>query len=218
MSRSDHIKQQVVQELFAKSLIFLENGKTGLFCFSRVGEAANISKLCFNFRVEAAWHTVLKEQPKEQPQIGDRGSYPGSGSQSVFFLLDPHVLTLFFSFVNIHYFTWLTLFDLILISPDVFAPLFLLKMKQNDLTIKEFFKQNLSHLEIYIYIYMYIYVYICMYMYVYVCICMYMYVYVCICMYMYVYVYICIYMYIYVYICIYICIYMYIYVYICIYI
>ena len=44
------------------------------------------------------------EQSKEQPQIGDRGSNPGSGSQSVFFLLDPHVLALIFSFVNIHYF------------------------------------------------------------------------------------------------------------------
>ena len=60
MSKPDHIKQQVVQEFFAwKGLILLENNKTGFFCFSRAGEAANISKLCFNFTVEAAWKTVL---------------------------------------------------------------------------------------------------------------------------------------------------------------
>ena len=39
MSMSDHIKQQVLQEFFCqKSLILLENGKTGFFCFTRVGE------------------------------------------------------------------------------------------------------------------------------------------------------------------------------------
>ena len=64
-----------------KGLILLENGKTGFFCFTRVGEPAHISKISHPFGVTAAWHTVLicctmcsTEQPKEQPQIGDRGS------------------------------------------------------------------------------------------------------------------------------------------------
>ena len=36
------------------------------------------------------------EELIEQPQIGDRGSNPGSGSQSVvFFQVGPHVLALF---------------------------------------------------------------------------------------------------------------------------
>ena len=46
MSKSDHIKQQVVQEFFAKQNFFvlLEDGKTGFFCFIEVEEAANTSK------------------------------------------------------------------------------------------------------------------------------------------------------------------------------
>ena len=83
MSMSDHIKQQVLQEFFAKkvSCILLENGKTGFCCFTRVGEPAHISKISYLFRVEAVWHTVLicctmcgTEQPKEQSQVGDRYS------------------------------------------------------------------------------------------------------------------------------------------------
>ena len=35
-------------------------------------------------------------QPREQPQIGDRGSNPGSGSQSVSFSIGPHVFALLF--------------------------------------------------------------------------------------------------------------------------
>ena len=35
--------------------MLLENGKTGLFCFTRVGEPAHISKISFPFRVVAAW-------------------------------------------------------------------------------------------------------------------------------------------------------------------
>ena len=57
------------------------------------------------------------EQPKEQPQIGDRGSNPVVINQFLIFfsLLGSHVLVLFFSFVNILYFTWLTSPDLILL-------------------------------------------------------------------------------------------------------
>ena len=48
MSMSDHIEQQVVQEFFSpEGLILLENGKAGLFCFIRMGEAANILKICY---------------------------------------------------------------------------------------------------------------------------------------------------------------------------
>ena len=57
MSMSDHIKQQVLQEFFQKSLIPLENGKAGFFCFTRVGEPAHISKLSHLFGVKAVWHT-----------------------------------------------------------------------------------------------------------------------------------------------------------------
>ena len=84
MSMSVHIKQQVLQKNFCqKGLILLENGKTGFFCFTKVREPAHISKISHLFGVEAAWHIVLicctmcgTEQPKEQPQIGDRGSNP----------------------------------------------------------------------------------------------------------------------------------------------
>ena len=59
----------------------MENGKTGFFCFTRVGEPAHIFKIFYLFEVEAAWYTVLicctmcgTEKPKEQLQIGDRCS------------------------------------------------------------------------------------------------------------------------------------------------
>ena len=72
--------------------ILLENGKTGFFCFSKVGEAAHISKLSYLFGVEAAWHTVLicctmcgTEGPKERPQIDDRGSNPVASNQFLIF-------------------------------------------------------------------------------------------------------------------------------------
>ena len=104
---SDHIKQRVLQEFFTKNffLLLLENGKTGFFCFTRVGEPAHISKIFYLFLVEQAWHTVLicctmcgREQPKEQPQIGDRGSNPVAINQFLIFfsLLGSHVLVLFF--------------------------------------------------------------------------------------------------------------------------
>ena len=55
-------------------------------------------------------------QPREQPQIGDRCSNPGSGSQSVSnFFIGSTCSRSLFSIVNIHYFTWLTSFDFILI-------------------------------------------------------------------------------------------------------
>ena len=106
-------------------LLLLEHGKTGFFCFTRVGEPAHISKIFYLFGVEAAWHTVLiyltmcgTEQPKEQSQIGDRGSNPVAINQFLiyfFFCIGFTCSRSLFSFANILYFTWLTLFDLILL-------------------------------------------------------------------------------------------------------
>ena len=42
MSMSDHIKQQVVQEILPNRSSLLENGKSGFFSFIRVEEVANI--------------------------------------------------------------------------------------------------------------------------------------------------------------------------------
>ena len=72
-------------------------------------------------------------QPKEQPQIGDRGWNPVAINQFLlFFSIGSTCSYSYFSFANILYFTWLNLFDLILLlnSSFVFAPLLLLKMKQ----------------------------------------------------------------------------------------
>ena len=88
-----------------------------------MGEPVHISKISYPFGVEAAWHTVLTcctmcgiEQPKEQPQIGDRGSNPVAINQFfVFFSIGSACSRSFFSFTNILYFMWLTLFDLILL-------------------------------------------------------------------------------------------------------
>ena len=125
MSMSDHIKQRVLQLEFLP-IRCPSTGKrqTGFFCFTRVGEPAHMSKVFYLFGVEVAWHTVLicctmcgTEQPKEQPQIGDRGSNPVVINQFLIFfsLMGQHVLVLFFSFANILYFTWLTSHDLILL-------------------------------------------------------------------------------------------------------
>ena len=71
---------RVVRSLSQEFFISLENGKTGLFCFTRVGEPVHISELSLLFGVEAAWHTVLiccTMCGTGQPQIGDGGSQPG---------------------------------------------------------------------------------------------------------------------------------------------
>ena len=91
-------------------LLFYQSGR-------RSNYIENMSTL-----VEAAWHTVLNcctmygtGQPREHPQIGDRGSNPGSGSQSVFIFIGSTCSRSLVSFVNIYYFTWLTSFDFTLI-------------------------------------------------------------------------------------------------------
>ena len=62
MSMSDHIKQQLVEEIFAKKVSFPGKRQMWIFLFIRVGEAAHISKVCNIFRVEATWHTALNER------------------------------------------------------------------------------------------------------------------------------------------------------------
>ena len=117
MSMSDHIKQQVLQKFFAKKSHSPEKWQNWIIWFTRVGEPAHISKI-----VEAAWHTVLicctmssTEQPKGQPQIGDRGSNPVAINQFLifFFSIGSTCSHSLFSFANILYFKWLTSFDLI---------------------------------------------------------------------------------------------------------
>ena len=86
MSMSDHIKQQVLQEFFARKVSFSwKTAKLDSFVLPECShcEPAHISKISYPFGVEAAWHTVLicctmcgTEHPKEQPQIDDRGSNP----------------------------------------------------------------------------------------------------------------------------------------------
>ena len=75
---SDHIKQQVLQELFTKKVSFSwETEKLDLdyVVLPEVGEPAHISKISYLFGVKAAWHTVLicftmcgTEQPKNSPK------------------------------------------------------------------------------------------------------------------------------------------------------
>ena len=105
MSMSDHIKRQVLQEFSPKGshspgkrknwiLLFYQSGRTSthieniLPAWSR-GSVAH----CFNLL-----HNLWYRKPKEQPQIGDRGSNPVAVNQFLIFfsLLGPHVLILHF--------------------------------------------------------------------------------------------------------------------------
>ena len=59
MSMSDHIKQQVLQEFFAKKSHSPEKRQNWILWFTRVGEPAHILKISYLIGVKAAWHTVL---------------------------------------------------------------------------------------------------------------------------------------------------------------
>ena len=123
MSMSDHIKQQVLQEFFAKKVLFSwKKEKLDSFVLPEWENQHTYRK--YLFVVEAAWHTVLicctmcgTEQPKEQPQIGDRGSNPVAINQFlIFFFSNGSICSRsLFLFANILYFMWLTLFDLTLL-------------------------------------------------------------------------------------------------------
>ena len=100
MSMSDHIKQQVLQELFAKKCVVLvENGKTAIFCFTLLSERTsthteNILKYLICYTMSGT------EQPKEQPQIDVRGSNPIAINQFlIFFLYWVHMFS--FSFFHL---------------------------------------------------------------------------------------------------------------------
>ena len=104
MSMSDHIKQQILQEFFAKKVSFSwktakldssvlpewENQHT-YQKFLPIWSRANVAH-CFNL-----FHNVRYRTTEEQPQIGDRGSYPVAINQFlIFFLYWVHVFS--FSF------------------------------------------------------------------------------------------------------------------------
>ena len=96
-----------------------------ILLFYQQCENQHTSKISYPFGVEAAWHTVLicctmcgTEQPKEQPQTGDRGSNPVAINQFLtsFSLLGPQVLVLFFHLLIFFILRGLlTSFDLILL-------------------------------------------------------------------------------------------------------
>ena len=122
MGMSDHDKQQVVQEFFVRKVTFCwKPGKRKnwilLFYKSKRSSKHVENMSTYSVRVEAAWHTILNcciicstEQPREQPQIGDRGSNPVAVSQLFFFSVRFTCSRSLSLFVNIHYFTWFTSF------------------------------------------------------------------------------------------------------------
>ena len=88
---SDHIKQHVVQELFAKKVSFSwKTAKLDSIVSSEWEKKQSYRK--YVTHSESRQQGTLLNcctvcgtgQPREQPQIGDRTSNPGSGSQSVF--------------------------------------------------------------------------------------------------------------------------------------
>ena len=50
---------RVVYHIKQLGLFFLENGKTGFFCFLRMGEAVSMLKVYYQFHIETGWLTVL---------------------------------------------------------------------------------------------------------------------------------------------------------------
>ena len=71
-----------------KDIIFLKNGKTGFFCFLRVGEAVSMLKVGYQFHIEAAWLTVLNYCTvcrTGRTTLTRQQRFELSGSQSVFF-------------------------------------------------------------------------------------------------------------------------------------
>ena len=137
MSMSDHIKQQVLQEFFCQKVSF--SWKTAKLELFALPEWENSSRHIENILPVAVWHTVLicftmcsTEQPKKQPQIGDRGSNPVAINQFLiyfFLLLGSHVLVLF-SHLLIFFILRGLLHFIFNFTLKFFAQLFLLKMKK----------------------------------------------------------------------------------------
>ena len=106
-----------------RSLLF-ENGKTGFFCFNRVGEQAHISKIfyliCSRGSVAHSFNLLhnVRDRTTEITAPNRRQRFESSSNQSVFnffFSIRFTCSRSLFSFANILYFTWLILFDLILL-------------------------------------------------------------------------------------------------------
>ena len=93
MRMSDHIKQRVLQEFFANKVSFSwKTAKLDSFVLPEWENQHTYRNFFYLFAVKVAWHTVLTcctmcgtEQPKEQPQIGDRGSNPVAINQFLIF-------------------------------------------------------------------------------------------------------------------------------------
>ena len=83
MSMPDHIKQRILQEFLANKVSFSwKMAKLDYFALPEWKNQHTYRKY-FTICSRTAWHTLLicctmcsTEQPKEQPQIGDRGSNP----------------------------------------------------------------------------------------------------------------------------------------------
>ena len=85
---------------FQEGVIFLENSKTGFFCFLIVGEAVSILKIYFN---SVLWlRGTLCDTEQNPPTVGNRGWNPVAVNQFVFFLVySVHMFSLSFSSRNI---------------------------------------------------------------------------------------------------------------------
>ena len=125
MSMSDHIKQWIFQEFFANKVSFSwKTAKLDSFVLLEWENQHTYRKYFTYLRVEEVWHTVFNllhsvryRRNERKPQIGDRGS-KSSCNQSVFnffFSIRFTCSRSLFSFANILYFTWLILFDFILL-------------------------------------------------------------------------------------------------------
>ena len=112
MSMSDHIKQRVYKNFLPIRSPSPGKQQNWILLFYQSGRTSTHRNFFCLFAVEAAVHTVLIcctmcgiEQPKEQPEIGDRGSNPVAINQFFFSLLGSHVLVFFFHlliFVILH--------------------------------------------------------------------------------------------------------------------
>ena len=125
MSMSCHIKQQAVQGFCPRRYHFPETWQNWILLFSRSRRSSKHFKKMFGLlcRCDVAhcFKLLQSEQYRRIPTtVGNRGSNPVEVNHfKFFFLLGPHVLTLFlFSIRDILYFTWLTSsdsFDLMLL-------------------------------------------------------------------------------------------------------
>ena len=118
MSMPDHIKQQSVQEFFAERSHSPGKRQNWILLFYQSWRISKHIENISHTLNRTAWHTVLDcctmcaaEQPREQPQIDERGSNSVAVNQFLTFSL---LGAVFFHVLNIHYLNQLTSFHLIL--------------------------------------------------------------------------------------------------------